>query len=49
MGDGRFELVMLLSGALLLLVPAVIAAIIFGVVRHERRKAARDRGEDGSR
>jgi hypothetical protein len=39
---------MIWSGALLLLVPFVMALIVFGVVMHERRKGAKPGGRDGS-
>jgi len=47
MSNGHLGMTMLLSGALLVLVPMGIGILVAAVVIHDRRKAAKRTGADG--
>ncbi len=48
MSHGHLGRMMILSGALLVLVPIGIGVLVAGVVLHDRRQAAKRNGRDGS-
>jgi hypothetical protein len=48
MSHGHLGLMMILSGVLLVLVPIGIGVLVAGVVIHDRRKAAKRDGTDGT-
>ncbi len=48
MSHGRLGLMMFLSGVLLVLVPIGIGLLVAGVVIHDRRKASKGKGTDGT-